>query len=480
MLRGGSLLAAGTLFERLARLARNILLARVIAPDQFGIMAIVLAIIALFDALMEVGITQAVIQNDRGHEPAFLNVAWWFSLLRGVVIILVALPFTPLIANFYQQPELAPLLLVALSSLLFTGATSPRIYALQREFRFGATLWTTQGAGLLATVFTLILGFYLQNVWALVLGTVFEAFARFVLSFILCPIRPSFRLDRGALGELFRFARGMAGIPILTFVLMQADIFVLGKVAPAEVVGFYSMAIVLAGFPLTIFSKVAQPMVVPVFAMYQHDQGALRSSYLRLSRLIWLYGLPMAATLATLAAPLLTVVYGAPYASVASSFGVYALYCVVYMSSMISFSVYLSIGRPGLQRSFTFVRAGMVAAAMYPAVLWLGPLGAALTLLTCLALAMLLQLYNLKRAIGLPPLAFFGTLGPGLVAAAAVSAATIPMLYIAAHPLVILALGALPLLASWALATRLEWRSLRDLRAAPGPSVPPDPDQTMV
>lgn len=76
-------MAAGTLVERLVRLGRNMILARLIAPDQFGLMAIVLAVIGLFEALTEVGVAQAVIQNKKGDTPEFLNLAWWFGVARG-------------------------------------------------------------------------------------------------------------------------------------------------------------------------------------------------------------------------------------------------------------------------------------------------------------------------------------------------------------------------------------------------------------
>src|SRR5699024_5606174 len=162
-----------TVAERLARLGRNMLLARVIAPDQFGIMAITLAVIALFEAITEVGVAQAVIQNKRGDTPEFLNVAWWFGVARGVVVGLQAAPLTAPIANFYEEPDLTPLLMVAPLTVVFTGLTSPRVYALQRKFKFKATLFTFQGAGLIGTAFTIALGFILQNVWALLWGAVF-------------------------------------------------------------------------------------------------------------------------------------------------------------------------------------------------------------------------------------------------------------------------------------------------------------------
>lgn len=468
IVRGGSVLAAGTIIERLARFGRNVVLARVIAPDQFGLMAVVLAAIALFEAITEVGVNQAVIQNHRGHTPEFLNVAWWINAVRGVAIFVIAALLSPAVASFYRQPDLAPLLTVAFVSMIFTGLASPRMYALQRQFRFGASVAVTQGAGLLGTLATLALGLTLRNVWALVIGTVVEAALRFLLSFLVCPIRPSFRIDRESWRDLFRFTRGMLGLSFLTFLVSQADIFVLGRLVTTEVLGLYSMAVTLALFPLMVFSKVAQPLVVPLLAAHQDAPDALRATYLRLQRLIWLFGLPMATTMGVAAAPLLELVYGPAYAAASTPFAIISAYVVVYMASMVSFSVYLAIARPELQRSFTLLRAALLVAGIYPLAVAFGPVGAAASMLGALTLAMLLQLRNLGRVIGLRAGPYAATLRGGLLGAAVVGALTWP-LGLSGWPTATVALASVvPLLVVWGVAALRERKELRALRAQRG------------
>lgn len=459
------MLAAGTLVERLARFGRNMVLTRIIAPDQFGLMAIVLATIALFEAITEVGVSQAVIQNRRGKLPEFLNVAWWINTVRGLAIFVIAAPLSPLIAAFYSEPTLAPILVVAFSSMVFAGMTSPKVYALQRQFRFGESVAITQGAGLLGTGLTLVLGMVWQNVWALVIGTVFEAFVRFVLSFVLCPIRPSLRIDKQSRRELFAFTKGMMGLAFMTFLVSQADIFVLGRVASTQVLGLYSMAVTLAMFPQSLFAKIVQPLVVPILTAFQDSIEQMRAAYLRLERLVWLFGLPMAATMTVAAEPLLTVVYGLPYAAVAVPFGVIAFYFVVYMASMVSFSVYLAMARPELQRSFTLLRALLLVASIYPLSVTFGPVGAASSVLGALVLAMLLQVRNLKRVIGLGFVEYLGTLRAGVLAGLVVGALVWLIGLLGVPVLARAALSALPLLGAWSLLALRERAGFRALRA---------------
>src|SRR5690606_10116786 len=103
---------------------------------------------------------------------------------------------------------------------------------------------------------------------------------------------------------------------------------------------------------------------------------------LKMSRLVWLLGLPMAAVMTFASQPLLVLVYGRPeFSQAAAAFSLYALFTVIYMAAMVTFSVYLAIGRPELERRFTLVRTGIVLAGLYPLSLALGGTGAALTLL---------------------------------------------------------------------------------------------------
>lgn len=471
VLRGGSVLAAGTVAERLARLGRNMLLARIIAPDQFGLMAIVLAVLALFEALTEVGVAQAVIQNEHGATPGFLNVAWWLGIARGAVVAVLLLLFARPIASFYDMPELAPLLMVATLSVVFTGLTSPRIYALQRDFRFGASLASIQGAGLIGTFAAVGLGLWLHSVWALLWGTVLEAFVRFVLSFVVAPFRPSLRWEAQSRRALFRFTRGMAGLSLLTFLMMQADTFVLGKTVTVEDLGLYTMAIALAAFPLAIFSKAVQPLVVPILARLQDDMAAMRHMVLRMSRLVWLFGLPMVAVMATVSEQLLVLVYGRPeFSQAAAAFSLYAVFVVVYMASMVTFSVYLAIGQPEFQRRFTVVRAVLVLALLYPLAVRWGGTGAAAALLAAILGAMAVQLVNLRRVIGLGVLDYLRTVPAGLVSAAV--PATVLVLVSTFADLsgwVMVALAAVVGAMTWAVLLLREGQEIRTVRRSAGP-----------
>jgi O-antigen/teichoic acid export membrane protein len=437
------------------------ILARLLAPSEFGLMAIVLACSQLFEALTDVGVAPAVIQNKEGDKDAFLNVAWWFSAMRGLCLCLIGFVVSPWIGLFYGEPSLSSLLRVAFLTMLFAGLTSTRLYVLQKNLMFGRYVWVTQGSGLAATVLTLVIALFVPNVWALVFGYVAEAVIRCIASFALCPFVPTWHFDVDCLKGLLGFSRGMFGLPILTFLVLQADVFVLGRVCSKEILGAYSLAAALSSIPLAIFSSAAQPMILPVLCGFQEDLPRLRTTFLGITRTIFSFGFPMATCMAIFGRPVLAIAYGARYTMMGVPFGVLGFYFLVYMAGTVIASAYMSLGRPGLHRRFTVIRAALMAIVIYPAAKFFGPAGAAGALLFCLVVASIFQVLNLRRVVDLSLRRYLSTVADGMVAAILVGALAIPARYFLAHSEVLQLLAAFVLCSmAWSV---FAWRRWTDL-----------------
>jgi len=418
--RGVAVLASGSVAERGARLLRNIVLTRLLAPEQFGLMALVLAANHLFEAMTEVGVRQAVVQNKRGASVEYLNVAWWFSAIRGLGLCLLGWMAAPWLAAFYEEPGLTQMLRVAFLSMLFNGLTSPGLFVLEKQLRFGWVVLITQGAGLLGTILSLILAVYYPNVWSLVIGFVAEAAFCCIGSFLVCPIKPKLRFDRQAAVELFKFSRGMVGLPILTYLFLQADIFVMGRLCSKDTLGYYSMALTLACMPDLLFSRTVGPLVLPVFSKMQEQKERLRENILRMTRGLYLFGLPTMVCLAVFAQPILSIIYGNNYAQVHWAYALLNIYMLFFTAGRPITFGYMAVGRPELHRSFTILRVVLMVIGIYPAVLWGGPTGAAVIRIVSLSLAGIWQLVNLRRLLDLPIRRYADTAMGGLLLAGTV------------------------------------------------------------
>lgn len=412
--RGGALLTIGSVIERGLRFIRNVVLAHLLAPDQFGLMALVLAASGLFEVLTEVGVRQAVIQNKRGDTPDFLNAVFWISTFRGGGLYIIGILCAPWLAVFYKEPALTPLLRVAFIAMFLNGLTCPGLYVLEKKLKFLPYVLVTQGAGLAGTIVSLILVLYFNNVWSLVIGFVSEAVFRCIGSFIAFPFWPIWKINPQAKAELFHFSRGIFGTPILTYLFMQADIFILGKMCGNEILGLYSMAYSLASIPQMLFSKAAGPLILPVFSEMQDRKERLTGNLIRMTRMLFLLGFPMSVILSIFAAPILEVVYGAKYAEVSMAFSFMCFYIILYIVNVVIASTYTALGKPDLQRRFTVIRLIILVLGIYPAIKWYGTSGAAAMRVFCMIFAGWFQLYTLKKLLDMSPSKYLISMKDGL------------------------------------------------------------------
>ncbi len=236
-MRGGAWLGAGSVTEQAVRFARNMILTRLLAPSAFGAMAIVMSSSAIVGALTEVGVKQAVIQNPKGGEKAYLNAGWWMGMWRAIGVYVIIFAMAPWVARFYGIAELSALLRVALLSTLFDGAMSPRSILAQKEMKFGRWMAISNGGGICGVILTVVLSFVIRDVWALAIGFCSENVFRCLLSYILYPGLPSLRWERHAVRDLYTFSKQAFGLSFLNLIFSRTDIFVLGKLYSTTDIG---------------------------------------------------------------------------------------------------------------------------------------------------------------------------------------------------------------------------------------------------
>ena len=416
--RGVMTLGIGTGVERTLRLVRQMILTRILLPDQFGLMALILILVNVFEACTEVGVKQSIIQNKRGADPEYLNATWWFQSIRAVGLFAVAILAAPLISSFYDKPYLLRLLQVSFLAIVFRGLISPRAHVLEKEYKFGRSVLLIQGSALLGTIVTICIALYTKNVWALVIGYVSEQGILCLLSYILVPFVPKLSINRECMRELFSFARNMFGLPILTLIGLGAPVFVLGKIVSEEQLGLYSLAAQLAALPTTLFGKIINPVLLPGFARKQDDRNALYRIVLQISRLIAVATIPLVTFMAACSGGLLLLMWGRPeYVDVTIPCAVLILIIFARTEAAILSTTYIAVGQPQLHRRFVIFRMVLVLALIYPAVIHLKLLGAAIVVVIGSYIPLLMQIFWCKRVMPLKFEQYIRCYIPGLLMA---------------------------------------------------------------
>jgi O-antigen/teichoic acid export membrane protein len=410
--RSSVVLGIGVFIAKFLGFGSKVVLARLLASEEMGLMVMIISLTALFEVLTEVGIKQSVIQHKNGAAPEYLNMAWWFQSLRAIGLYAVAFVVAPWLCEFYfssrpevltrySMEELTILVRVAFLSILFNGFVSPRVHVLEKKFKFGRAVVITQGGFVLGAIVTIILAFLIRNVWAIVIGFAATGFTRCLMSYFLCPFMPRFAYHRESFQGLYRFARGMVGLPVLTYIAFNIDVLIAGKLVSTSLVGFYGMALTLAFAPRDMFTRIIGPILLPALAEKQDDKESLCRTVLQMTKYTALFVIPPIALAVICSTAILTIVFGPEYSTVAGPFGLLCVYVMLLMQGTILGMVFFGIGQPGKHRTFVGLRALILVVLIYPGIKLFGLTGAATVVLLASFVALCVQVLVIHKTIGL-------------------------------------------------------------------------------
>jgi O-antigen/teichoic acid export membrane protein len=281
------------------RFASNLILARLLAPDVFGLMAMVMIVIHGAEMCSGIGLRGSVVYHRRGDDPDFLNTAWTVQFLRSLLIWTAAVATSPVAARYFGEPALMALLPAVAVANIILGLESTAKFSLIRRLQPGRVLRRDLTSDLLGMSVTVSVAAMTGSVWALVLGTIARATLRCALSWRLIPgYRNRFMLQRQAVGELFRFGRWVLISTLLLFLLTQGDRIVLGRVLTTAELGVYAIAGLIVLTVDHMVKQMASNVLLPAYArLHERGQRELRRNVRRVRLGLLGLFLPIACTL---------------------------------------------------------------------------------------------------------------------------------------------------------------------------------------
>ncbi|MFH7320745.1 oligosaccharide flippase family protein [Desulfurivibrio sp. D14AmB] len=296
-LTGSAWTMAGYGASQFLRLGGNLILAWLLSPAIFGLMALVRVFKAGLEMFSDIGIGPSIIQNKRGQEPAFQNTAWTIQIIRGfglwVVTCILAWPFTWLYAqNDPDAWQLLYLLPVTAVTAIFAGFNSTSLFILNKEVQLGRL--TMLELGVQVVSLTVMVGWALLNPtpWAMVAGGLVAAFVKMLCSHFLLPgHRVSLGWDRACSRELFRFGKWIFLSTAFTFLAANLDKLLLGNILTLSDLGVYSIALIFAGVAMEVARRLGSTVMFPVYAKFQNQPTKLMDVALRSREVVLWAGL---------------------------------------------------------------------------------------------------------------------------------------------------------------------------------------------
>jgi O-antigen/teichoic acid export membrane protein len=363
MAAGAAWMVAFKVTERTLTLASTVILARLLVPADFGVVAMAMSIVATLEVLTSFSMDVAIIQRadvQRRH----LDTAWTLNAAFGVAIALLLLVLARPTASFYRAPDLVPVMYALAAGWLVQGFENVGPVAFRRELDFNKEYWYLSAKRVATFLVTIPLAFWLRNYWALVAGTVAGKFFAVAISYYSHPFRP--RPSLAGARELLRFSRWLVVNNILYFLNQRTTDVVIGRMAGAQALGTYNLSFEISNMPTTELAAPINRAVLPGYSKMYRDMGSIAGSYLEVIGLIAFFSIPAGAGIAAIADPFVNVVLGPKWLAAIPLIQVLAFYGCVASLHTNSGVAFMAVGRPHLLT----LMAGVHVAVLIPLLLY--------------------------------------------------------------------------------------------------------------
>jgi teichuronic acid exporter len=333
----------------------TLVIVRLLAPEDYGLMAITTVIIAILASVAELGVGASLVQAPTLARDELKRVAGLVVSLNLAAGLLVAL-CAPLAAFFFNEARLTPVIQVsALQFVINALCTVPQAFA-YRDMEFKWLAWIELISGLAANLCTLALAWLGAGVWALVLGSLAGGAVRAAL--LLAggrSVRPVFRLD--GIRRHLSFGGALTASRLAWQIVSQSDVLIAGRFMTQEAVGIYSVAFHLAALPMQKIMSIVNQIAFPAFARLQGDLPRLRAGVLDASRLLTFVSVPAAWGMSAIAPEFVRLAFGEKWEAVVFPLQVLSLIVPLRMLSAMLITSVAALGRVAENLQYTFVGA---------------------------------------------------------------------------------------------------------------------------
>ena len=350
-------------------LVTTIVLARLLTPDDFGLVTFALLFITFAEVVTDLGVSHALVFFP--EERRRTDVALTISLVWSLALAAVAIVAAPAVGSTFGHPDVAPMLRVLALTLLISGMASVPDALLRKRLRFRQRLVVIicrVAAKAVASIVLAVMGF---GAWAIAGGYVAGEIAWAIVGWIVIRRIPRPVLPRREEARpLLRYGLPAAGNALLLSLVFNVDYLIVGEALGQRALGFYTMAYRLPEVLILQALWVVSAIAFPLFSHVRDDPVKLRRGFLAGMRLQTAYGMAAGVGLAVVAPMLVPVVFGEKWTPAVGALQGVALYAVFGALAKSAMDLYKGVGRPGLAVTMSLGRLALVVPALVIGSTW--------------------------------------------------------------------------------------------------------------
>lgn len=352
----------------LVQIAQVSILARLLSPSDFGLMAIVMVVIGFSRIFSDMGISNAIIhKQNTSHRQ--LSSLYWLNIVSGLTLFLIISALSPLIALFYKEPKLTELLIILATSFIIIAIGNQYRVLFQKELRFNMMAKIEMTAAFGAFYVAVLSAIKDFGVYALVYASLTNAVISSGL-FLFLGLRehkPSFVFKYNEIKEYVGFGMYQMGDSTLNYFNSEFDVILIGRLLGTEALGVYSIVKQLVMRPAQIINPIITRVTFPVMAKVQDDNEQLKKIYLKTINYLASVNFPIYITIAVLAEPIVMIMFGKTWQQGIPILQILSIYAMVRSTGNPIGSLVMAKGRVNL--SFFWNLSLFI---FIPLVIWFG------------------------------------------------------------------------------------------------------------
>ncbi|WP_277926960.1 lipopolysaccharide biosynthesis protein [Adlercreutzia faecimuris] len=333
----------------------QIVLARILSPEAFGVLAIVLVVTSIADSIAQSGLGMALVQKTDADDRSY-STAWWISLVLAAVLYVIIFASAPFVASLYRIPDLEGYLRVLGIVVFFNSAISIQRSHLQRSLNFKPIFKSTTIAALASGVVGIVLAFLGFGVWALVVQSLLQSVVTSLVMRFQLRWKPRLFFSGREAWELFGYGWKICVTGILNVLYSGVSELVIGRACSASDLGLYSQGRKYPLAAIGVISNSIANVLFPTFSLVKNEKEVLRERLKQSLAVGSFMVAPLSLLFAALAEPLVAILLTEKWLPCVPIFQLTCLSNSVLMFQLVNLRAYMALGNSALYLKLQIIK----------------------------------------------------------------------------------------------------------------------------
>lgn len=363
-----------TIFNRVVRFISKIILARLLLPADFGLVALGSLAIETLNLFRDVGMGSALIYQKKQVKEA-ANTAFILIPIIAVILFITAYFIAPFVAAFFGELAVTEIVRILAIVLIIGSLGSVPATLLEKELNFKKAVIPQIASTIVYAIVAISLALNGFGFWSLVYGALASSFGNLITIWCVSPWRPEFRFNKQAAMELVGYGKHILGVGILVFLATNLDDAIVGKILGMSALGMYTIAYSISNLPATNITHLINRVMFPTYSALQDDKERLKIAYVKTLKYVSLLSIPLAFGIIAIAHDFVYVILTEKWIPTIALIQILCFYGLVRAIGAATGDIFKAIGKPRLLTFFTAIPLIIFIIFVIPVIEYYGLVG---------------------------------------------------------------------------------------------------------